>query len=222
MKGYILILLAHMPKLQVLVSVVSPGHGCPPPDGVGLSQLRARDSTPDPQVLLQWLQVAHAPQPPSTTHTTSVFKVTFSRVFAWKSNLSLTFPFFENFATLHIIKTKRVHQWPISMKCFFFHIPSEYFYFLTNILHISRLTTMQLLNLAWIIFQHNKFVLILTGTRGPKTWLHFIDTSHTVFSSGRGRWIDTGASACFLAVSTWRRTGRPGYPGGPPTVNYRE
>lgn len=42
-------------------------------------------------------------------------------------------------------------------KCFFFHIPSEYFYFLTNILQISRLTTMQLLNLAWIIFQHNKF-----------------------------------------------------------------
>lgn len=97
MKGYILILLAHMPKLQVLVSVVSPGHDCPPPDGVGLSQLRARDSTPDPQVLLQWLQVAHAPQPPSTTHTTSVFKVTFSRVFAWKSNLSLTlnFPFWK-------------------------------------------------------------------------------------------------------------------------------
>lgn len=133
----------------------------------------------------------------------------------------LLFPFWK-FCYAPYYYNQSAHQWPISMKCFFFHIPSEYFYFLTNILQISRLTTMQLLNLAWIIFQHNKFALILTGTRGPKTWLHFIDTSHTVFSSGRGRWIDTGASACFLAVSTWRRTGRPGYPGGPPTVNYRE
>lgn len=134
----------------------------------------------------------------------------------------LLFPFWKFCYAPYYYNQTRASMANLHEMFFFFHIPSEYFYFFTNILQISRLTTMQLLNLAWIIFQHNKFVLILTGTRGPKTWLHFIDTSHTVFSSGRGRWIDTGASACFLAVSTWRRTGRPGYPGGPPTVNYRE
>lgn len=46
-------LLAQMPILQALVSVVFPAHGCPPSEGVGLSQLRIRVSTPDPQVLLQ-------------------------------------------------------------------------------------------------------------------------------------------------------------------------
>lgn len=93
--GWSDILLAHMPKLQVLVSVVSPAHGCPPPDGVGLSQLRTRDSTPDPQVLLQWLQVAHAPQPPSTTHTTSVFKVTFLVCLLKSRIFHLLFPFWK-------------------------------------------------------------------------------------------------------------------------------